>query len=181
MVLSQISRAFSYRDRTTFIRLYKSYVRPHLEFSSPAWRPWLQKDIQLLEKVQMRAVKMVGGLQGLTYKDKLTELILQSLESRRKEADLLLMSKVMHGTCKVNSERWKTARQNGGLSTQTAADATRLTHRRGRLDIRRKSYVVRVAEEWNQLPQEIQELTTVSRFKPALHNHKSAHAAGTWR
>jgi len=32
VVLGQISRAFHYRDRHIFVRLYKQYVRPHLEF-----------------------------------------------------------------------------------------------------------------------------------------------------
>jgi hypothetical protein len=36
-VLSQISRAFHYRDRNIFLRLYIQYVRPQLEFASPAW------------------------------------------------------------------------------------------------------------------------------------------------
>lgn len=35
-VLGQISRAFHYRDRYTFMNLYKQYVRPHLEFAIQA-------------------------------------------------------------------------------------------------------------------------------------------------
>ena len=35
-VLGQISRAFHYRDRKTFVKLYKQYVRPHLEFAVTA-------------------------------------------------------------------------------------------------------------------------------------------------
>jgi hypothetical protein len=35
-VLGQITRAFHYRDKFTFVKLYKTYVRPHLEFSTPA-------------------------------------------------------------------------------------------------------------------------------------------------
>ncbi len=38
-VLGQLSRAFHYRDRHLFMRLYKQYVRPHLEFSTQAWAP----------------------------------------------------------------------------------------------------------------------------------------------
>jgi hypothetical protein len=34
-VLGQISRTFHYRDRHVFLRLYKHFVRPHLEFSIP--------------------------------------------------------------------------------------------------------------------------------------------------
>jgi ribonucleases P/MRP protein subunit RPP40 len=39
IVLGQISRAFHYRDKQTFVKLYITYVRPHLEFSTPAWSP----------------------------------------------------------------------------------------------------------------------------------------------
>jgi hypothetical protein len=37
---------------TIFIRLYKQYVRPHLETSSQAWSPWTETDREILEKVQ---------------------------------------------------------------------------------------------------------------------------------
>jgi ribonuclease P/MRP protein subunit RPP40 len=85
-VLGQICRNFHYRDspdRHTFLRLHKQYVRPHLEFSSPAWSPWLQGDIDTLEKVQEKAVKMVAGLKGETYQEKCAELGLETLEKRR--------------------------------------------------------------------------------------------------
>jgi hypothetical protein len=38
-VLAQIARAFHYRDRHVFMRLYNQIVRPHLEFSTKAWSP----------------------------------------------------------------------------------------------------------------------------------------------
>ena len=38
-VLGQISRAVNYRDKKTFIQLYKVYVRPHLEYYVQAWYP----------------------------------------------------------------------------------------------------------------------------------------------
>ena len=41
-VLGQITRAFYYRDRKTFVKLYKQYVRPHLEFAVTAWSPWTE-------------------------------------------------------------------------------------------------------------------------------------------
>ena len=39
-VLGQISRAVSYRDAKTFLKLYKVYVRPHLEYAVTSWSPW---------------------------------------------------------------------------------------------------------------------------------------------
>jgi hypothetical protein len=74
MVLSQITRAFHYRDKFTFVKLYKTYVRPHLEFCTPGWSPWSQTDIKVLEKVQEKFVKMVSGLVRTTYEQKLKEI-----------------------------------------------------------------------------------------------------------
>ena len=79
-VLSHLSRAFHYRDRNVFLRLYIQYVRPHLEFASPAWSPWLEADKEVLEKVQRRAVNMISGLKAKTYAEKLRELGLTTLE-----------------------------------------------------------------------------------------------------
>jgi hypothetical protein len=38
-VLKQLRKNFHYRDRRTFVRLYKLYVWPHLELASPACSP----------------------------------------------------------------------------------------------------------------------------------------------
>jgi hypothetical protein len=89
-VLRLIQRNFHYRDRHTFLSLYKKYVRPHtgMEFCGPAWAPWAAADIEKLENVQRKAVRMVSGLQNRTYEDRCTELGIQTLENRRKDQDL---------------------------------------------------------------------------------------------
>jgi len=177
-VLGQIARTFSYRDRRTFLGLYIQFVRPHLEFSSPAWSPWLQKDVQLLEKVQERAVKMIGGLQGATYRAKLKELGLQSLEERRIEADLILAYKVLNKKCNVNSANWFKKRDTGTVTTRAGDDALRLDRPRSRLDLRENFYTVRATESWNAVPVEIRALPTVPQFKTALRRHLRALAEG---
>jgi hypothetical protein len=72
-VLAQITRAFHYRDRHIFNKLYVQYVRPHLEFAAVAWSPWLEADKAVLEKIQQRAVSMVSVLKGATYEEKLKD------------------------------------------------------------------------------------------------------------
>ena len=73
-VLGQISRAFHYRDRHVFVRLYTQYVRPHLEFSTQAWAPWTEADKKVLERMQMKAMAMVSGLVSREYEARLAEL-----------------------------------------------------------------------------------------------------------
>ena len=41
-VLGQMSKAFHYRDKLVWLQLYKTFVRPHLEFAIQAWSPWLK-------------------------------------------------------------------------------------------------------------------------------------------
>ncbi len=94
-VLGQIRRNFHYRDRHTFIRLYKQYVRPHLEFAAPSWSLWLTGDIEKLEKVQEKAVKMVAGLRAKGYRETCIELGLETLEESRQNQDLALAHKMM--------------------------------------------------------------------------------------
>ena len=79
-VLGQISRSCHYRDQNVFMKLYKSHVRSHLEFSVPAWSPWTEADKLVLENVQKRAVRMVTGLSG-SYGENLKDLNLQSLDA----------------------------------------------------------------------------------------------------
>ena len=65
------------------MRLYKSLVRPRLEFCIQAWSPYHKKDIEVLERVQKRATQMVYGYGDLNYKNRLSLLELLSLEKRR--------------------------------------------------------------------------------------------------
>ena len=48
--------SITYRDKYTFLRLYKVYVRRHLQYCSSAWSPYSVADKELLESVQKRAV-----------------------------------------------------------------------------------------------------------------------------
>ena len=54
-VLELMCRSVLYRDKKIWPKLYMTYVRPYLEYAVPAWSPWLEKDIAIIEKVQERA------------------------------------------------------------------------------------------------------------------------------
>jgi len=51
-ILGIIKRYFIHMDESSFILLYKSMVRPHLEYANSVWCPYKQGDIKELEKIQ---------------------------------------------------------------------------------------------------------------------------------
>ena len=165
-VLGQIARAFHYRNRYTFLSLYKQYVRPHLEFAVPAWSPWSASDRQVLEKVQKRAIKMVSGLTANTYEGRLAELGLLSLEARRVKYDLVQTFKILHGYDRVDWSHWFTlVGTNPDRVTRGTSDPLNIVRRVHNLDLRRHFFSNRVVEHWNSLPSATKSAVSVTSFK----------------
>ena len=82
-VLGMIRRNITYKENSLIVPLYKAIVRPHLEYCIQAWSPYLRKDIDMLEKIQRRATKLIPGLRDLRYEERLKECGLTTLETRR--------------------------------------------------------------------------------------------------
>ena len=91
--LGLLRRTFRYMDKDTFTALYKSRVRPILEYANSVWSPRHKKDIDEIEKVQRRATKMVPGLKDQDYETRLRILKLPSLKYRRARGDMIETSK----------------------------------------------------------------------------------------
>ena len=81
--LGIIFRTFTFIDEERFLNLYKSIVRPHVEYAIPIWSPLYKKDKIIIENVQRRATKLVASCKNLSYPEKLRKLGLPTLEYRR--------------------------------------------------------------------------------------------------
>ena len=170
-VLSQVLRAFSYRDRRVLPGIYKTYVRPHMEYTSPAWNPWLRGDVDALEKVQRRLVGSIQGLAGQTYEEKLQEVELESLTTRRRKLDLIQTFKILKGWDRVAAEDWfQPVPEDRPQRTRQASRGPCLIQQRSRLEIRTNIFSQRVVKDWNALEQDLRLSRSVSSFKNKLKN-----------
>ena len=50
--------ATSYKEPRIMLSLYKTLVRPHVEYCSSVWNPYYSKDKELLERVPVRTVRV---------------------------------------------------------------------------------------------------------------------------
>jgi len=73
--------------------LYKSLVRPYLEYANTVWAPRRMCDIEKIEKVQMRATKLIRGLSSHSYEERLCVLQLPTLCYRQLRRDMIQLYK----------------------------------------------------------------------------------------
>ena len=96
-ILGLIRRTITYKEKQVIIPLYDPIVRPHFEYCIQAWWPYRKKDIEKLVRIQRRATKMIPELRDLSYKSRLLQCGLTTLETRRLRGDQMEVFKIVNG------------------------------------------------------------------------------------
>ena len=178
VALGLLLRSFHYRSKTTLIPLYKTFVRSRMEHAVAAWSPWLERDVDVLERVQKRLIRALSDVRGQTYEEKLQDAGLTTLRERRHRGDLIETFKTLKGVYKVDSTKWfhvidhERARQTRGSVTMEEGEPkpnTNVLYKpSANHDVRNNFFTLRVVRSWNALPEHVRNQKSVNAFKGAL-------------
>jgi len=108
-----------------------------------------------------KATKMIRGLEHLCCEERLRGLGLFSLEKKRLWEDLTAAFQYLKGACRKDGEN---------IFSRACCDRTRnngfkLREAMFRLDIKKKSFTMRVVKHWHRLPREVVDASSLVTFK----------------
>ena len=150
---------------------YKTLVLPSVDYCSAIWDPYTKKDVLKLEMLQHRAAHFVANKPW--YKNKhnesitkiLTDLHWPTLESRRKQARLILLFKIVNGLLTVPARCLPSL---PSITYTRANHSLKYAHPQSNLDLYRYSFLPRTIPQWNDLQITNIETLNLTSFKEQL-------------
>ena len=153
------------RSSSFLMSIYKSHIRPKLEYGSCLWNMGFVGDMRRMERLQRRWTRSVSGLENLPYDQRLSRLDLFSFKGRLLRADMIMVWKIMHGECAI--------RPNDifemDSSNRTRGHPLKIKVNRTNLSVRSRYFSSRVINPWNALSSEAVLANSLDSFKGRLH------------
>ena len=163
-ILGLIRRTFGYKNRKGVEVDFKSLVRPILEYCCQVWNPCLIKHVNAMEKIQRRATRLICG-PDQPYMERLKKLKWQSLELRRKYLCLVQLYKIMFDLCDIDKFKYLDI---VGESRTRSRHRYKLRPKHAHTNYFKFSFFNRYISDWNSLPSDVVEATSLSSFKQKL-------------
>ena len=150
---------------------YKALVRPKLEYCASVWDPYKQDHKNRLEAVQRRAARFVckDSRRTSSVSTMITKLGWKPLENRRAISRLSLLFKSIHHTVAINTDKYLTSQDDNKICTRKSCEIS-FTHPTVKKDCYKHSFLPRTMTEWNLLPPNIRQSTSVDSLKSKLNN-----------
>ena len=167
-VVGLLKRTVGSKNREIFSMLYKSLVRPILEYACPVWSPYLIKDKLEIEKVQRRASRIALGqkLREMSYEERCILLHWNTLQHRSKYLSVVECYKTVFGLNGLDFDdyfefcRSKNTRANHPYKIQTKL---------AKVNSFKYSFFVRIVKDWNSLSNHLfTEEINLNKFKKGL-------------
>lgn len=163
-VIYMIKKTFKKLSINMFLKIYKVYIRPIVEYCHVVWSPYFVKDIEKIEQVQRRASKLPNILRLEDYPTRIQKLHLSTLYDRRKRGDLIECFKIINDYYNCNFETFFHKNYN----THLRGHSKKLNFERCALNPRKNFIVNRVVCEWNALNEYIISAPNKNIFKNRL-------------
>ena len=146
---------------------YFSLVRSKLEYACVAWDPYLDKDIQALDKVQIRAARFVSRDYRRTssVSEMLNNLNWDSLESRRQQSRLRMMSKIVSQKVAIPAEQYL----NTGSTRTRTVNSAKFKHIFAKTVTFKNSFFPRTVPQWNNTSD--MDINDLVQHDPAVGSH----------
>ena len=162
-LMGLIRRSYNFLDIVSFKYLFISLIRPHLEYCVTVWYPLLKKDEDLIENVLRRASKMLPRLSNLTYEKRLAKIEIPSMKYRRMRGDMIMVYKVLNGYEPSLEHLFEV--DNNSI---TRGHNFKLKKPPFKTTIRQHFFNNRVVNNWNSLPFDVVNATSINSFKNKL-------------
>ena len=172
-LLGLIRHTFKHLTDEVFTCLFKTLVRPQVEYATQVWSPHLKGDRDKIERLQRRATKLLPQLREKTYEERLRCLKIPTLEFRRLRADLIFLYKHTHKLIKLDTDTHCLKCKHNTNMLQPSLAATyrgnsrkyQVKHHTG---VRDRFFTTRVIPAWNQLQEDTVNAVSVNSFKSQL-------------
>ena len=157
-------------NKEVFSRLYKALVIPILEYAVPLWSPYLQKNIDALERVQRRTSKYALPMSSRDspYDERLAMLGWSSLQSRRSYLFFLECYKTIHGLNGLNCYDYL---EFNSYSKTRSNHSFKLREPLAKGNCFLHSLFVRIIRQWDTLPEEIADEQDFNIFRIKLRKY----------
>lgn len=169
-ILGLIKRSVGTSNTAVFIKLYKTLVRPILEYATPVWSPYLVKDVKALESIQRRASRLaLKQKRGeMPYEERCELLKWNTLEKRRTYFSLIECYKTVFN---LNGIKFKEVLNYKHLNKTRANHKFSLYTKLSKINCYKNSFFVRIIKLWNSLPSKVVEAINFKSFKGQLRLH----------
>jgi hypothetical protein len=143
-------------------------VRSHLEYANSVWAPIRKTDQDKLEKVQMRATKIIHGHANKTYSSRLKFLNLPTLKYRQVRGEMIELFKIVTGIYDTKCSLYLDFYQQNDNHPATRDHRYKIAQQGCRYDMRKHFFINRSVPIWNSLPDSVVSAETINTFKNRL-------------